>query len=74
MQEMSQKMQDSMQEMSADMEEENMEGLRQILENLLIFSFDQEALMNIFSASNSSHPNFGKNLQKQHLLKTILNI
>lgn len=70
MQEMSQKMQDSMQQMSADMEEENMEGLRQILENLLIFSFDQEALMNIFSSSNSSHPNFGKNLQKQHLLKS----
>ena len=70
MQEMSQKMQDSMQEMSAEMEEENMEGLRQILENLIIFSFDQEKLMNTFSATNSSHPNFGKNLQKQHQLKT----
>ncbi len=70
MQEMSQKIQDSMQEMSAEMEEESMEGLRQILENLIIFSFDQEALMNTFSSTNSSHPNFGKNLQKQHQLKT----
>ena len=69
MQEMSQKMQDSMQEMSADMEEENMEGLRQVLENLITFSFDQEAIMNVFSSTNSSHPNFGKNLQKQYVLK-----
>ena len=70
MQEMSQKMQNSMQEMSADMEEENMEGLRQVLENLITFSFDQEALMDVFSSTNSAHPNFGKNLQKQHQLKT----
>ncbi|WP_416370328.1 DUF4175 family protein [Tenacibaculum ovolyticum] len=70
MQEMSQKMKNSMQEMSANMEEENIEGMRQILDNLLVFSFDQEALMHKFSAGNSSHPNFGKDLQKQHLLKT----
>ncbi len=70
MQEMSQKMQESMQSMSAEMEEENMEGMRQILENLITFSFDQETLMNVFSSSNSAHPNFGKNLQKQHVLKT----
>mgnify|MGYP000551330286 CR=1 FL=1 len=70
MQEMSKKMQDSMQEMSMEMEEEQMEGLRQVLENLITFSFDQEALMNVFNESNSSHPNFGKNLQKQHQLKT----
>ncbi|MDE0536860.1 DUF4175 family protein [Tenacibaculum sp. L6] len=70
MQQMSQKMQQAMQSMSAEMEEENMEGLRQILENLITFSFDQEALMDEFSSTNSSHPNFGKNLQKQHQLKT----
>lgn len=69
MQEMSQKMQNSMQSMSAEMEEETMEGLRQVLENLITFSFDQESLMNTFSGSNSAHPNFGKNLQKQHQLK-----
>ncbi|TDQ28684.1 DUF4175 family protein [Tenacibaculum caenipelagi] len=70
MQQMSQKMQQSMQSMSAEMEEENMEGLRQILENLITFSFDQEALMNVFSSSTSAHPDFGKNLQKQYQLKT----
>ncbi|WBX73696.1 hypothetical protein PG913_00050 [Tenacibaculum pacificus] len=70
MEEMAQKMQKSMQQMSAESEEENMEGLRQVLENLITFSFDQEDLMNVFSESNSSHPNFGKNLQKQFQLKT----
>lgn len=70
MQEMSQKMQKSMQEMSAESEEENMEGLRQVLENLIMFSFNQEDLMNMFSENNSAHPNFGKNLQKQFQLKT----
>ncbi|MCD8417002.1 hypothetical protein J2Q11_01045 [Tenacibaculum finnmarkense genomovar finnmarkense] len=70
MQEMSQKMQKSMQQMSAENDQENMEGLRQVLENLIMFSFNQEALMTVFSKSNSSHPNFGKNLQKQHHLKT----
>ena len=70
MQEMSQKMQQSMQSMNSEMAEENIEGLREILENLLTFSFDQEALMNVFSSTNSAHPNFGKNLQKQHQLKT----
>ncbi|CAM1345740.1 DUF4175 family protein [Tenacibaculum crassostreae] len=70
MQQMSQKMQQTIQSMSMEMEEENMEGLRQILENLITFSFDQEALMNVFSSTNSEHPNFGKNLQKQHQLKT----
>ncbi|MBE7659477.1 DUF4175 family protein [Tenacibaculum finnmarkense] len=70
MQEMSQKMQKSMQQMSAENDQENIEGLRQVLENLIMFSFNQEALMTVFSKSNSSHPNFGKNLQKQHHLKT----
>ena len=70
MEDMGQKMQKSMEEMSAASEEENMEGLRQVLENLITFSFDQEALMNVFSSTNSSHPNFGKNLQKQFQLKT----
>ncbi|WP_233898898.1 DUF4175 family protein [Tenacibaculum piscium] len=70
MDEMGQKMKKSMEQMSAESDEENMEGLRQVLENLITFSFDQEDLMNVFSTSNSSHPNFGKNLQKQFQLKS----
>ncbi len=70
MKKMSEKMQESMQAMSAEMQEENMEGLRQVLENLITFSFNQEELMNTFSNTSSSHPNFGTNLKKQHQLKT----
>lgn len=70
MQQMSQQMQQAMQSMSFEMEEENMEGLRQILENLITFSFDQEALMKKFQNSTSEHPDFGKNIRKQHQLKT----
>lgn len=70
MQQMSKKMKKSMQQMSMDMAEENMEGLRQILENLITFSFKQEDLMTVFRKTSSSHPNFGNNLRKQHQLKT----
>ncbi|MDY0780483.1 DUF4175 family protein [Tenacibaculum sp. IB213877] len=70
MQQMSQQMQQSMQMMSDEMAEENMEDMRKILENLLTFSFDQEALMEKFSGLSSSHPDFGDNLKKQYLLKS----
>ncbi len=70
MQQMSNKMQKSMQGMSGEMAEENMEGLRKILENLLTFSFDQEKLMKSFDESSTSDPNYGSNLKKQYQLKT----
>lgn len=70
MQQMSQKMQKSMEMMSDEMAEENMEDLRKIVENLITFSFDQESLMDKFSNTTSSHPDFGKNLKKQYQLKT----
>ncbi len=70
MKEMSAKMQQSMEAMSAEMQEEDMESLRQILENLLLFSFDQETLMETFRNTNSSNPDFGKNIKKQYQLKT----
>ncbi|MGG8495884.1 DUF4175 family protein [Tenacibaculum sp. TC6] len=70
MKEMSNQMKQSMQSMSSEMQEENMESLRQVLENLVTFSFNQEALMNKFSEINSSHPDFGINIKKQHQLKT----
>ena len=69
MKEMSMKMQQSMDSMNSGMKEENMEAMRQILENLVVFSFKQETLMDGFSNSNANHPNFGKNLRKQHQLK-----
>ncbi len=70
MKEMSAKMQQQMMEMEGESMEENMEDLRKILENLVIFSFQQENLMNKFSETSTSHPDFGKDLKKQNQLKT----
>ncbi|WP_369048282.1 DUF4175 family protein [Tenacibaculum sp. UWU-22] len=70
MKQMKGKMQMAMQMMSAQEQEENIDDLRQILENLVTFSFDQENLMTVFSHLSASHPNYGKSLQQQHILKT----
>ena len=70
MKEMSIKMQTKMLEMQGDSIEENMDDLRKILDNLVIFSFKQEELMNIFDVISTSHPDFGKDLKRQNQLKT----
>ena len=67
---MSAKMQKSMMEMQGEAMEENIEDLRKILENLVIFSFQQEQLMSKFSETSTSHPDFGKDLKKQNEIKT----
>jgi hypothetical protein len=69
MKEMSAKMQKEMMEMEGESIEENMDDLRKILENLVIFSFQQEQLMNKFSETSTTHPDFGKDLKKQHEIK-----
>ena len=70
MKEMSSKMQQKILEMEGESMEENMEDLRKILENLVIFSFQQENLMNKFSTISTTHPDFGKDLKRQNQLKT----
>lgn len=70
MKQMSAKMQNAMMQMEGDGMEENMDDLRKILENLLVFSFQQEDLMNKFDESSIKHPNFGKDLKMQNQLKT----
>lgn len=70
MKEMSAKMQKSMMDMQGESIEENMDDLRKILENLVIFSFQQEELMEKFSEISTSHPDFGKELKKQNQIKT----
>jgi hypothetical protein len=70
MKEMSSKMQKQMLEMEGESMEENMDDLRKILENLLIFSFKQEQLMNKFDETSTSHPDFGKDVKLQNQLKT----
>lgn len=67
---MSAKMQKSMMDMQGETLEENIDDLRKILENLVIFSFQQENLMNKFSETSTSHPDFGKDLKKQNEIKT----
>jgi hypothetical protein len=70
MQEMSKKMQNSISEMQSNSIDENIEDLRKILENLLIFSFKQEESLLRFKELSSGHPDFGEELAKQNQLKT----
>ena len=49
--------------------EEDVEMLRQILDNLVVFSFDQEALMNNFRTIDNANPAFSKYLLKQNMLR-----
>ena len=70
MKEMSKKMQNSISEMQSNSIDENIEDLRKILENLLVFSFKQEESLLRFKELSSGHPDFGKELAKQNQLKT----
>ena len=70
MKKMSAKMQKSMLEMESESIEENMDDMRKILENLMTFSFKQEALMNKFDAIYIAHPDFGKDLKKQNNIRS----
>lgn len=49
--------------------EEDAEMLRQILDNLVLFSFDQEGLMDRFNAIDVNHNQYGKYIIKQSNLK-----
>lgn len=48
---------------------EDIEMLRQILENLLLYSFDQEALMDTFEAINTDNNRYGKYIIEQSNLR-----
>lgn len=69
MQQMSKKMQQSMEMDSMDQMEEDVKMLRQILDNLLAFSFSQEDLMKNFKSSSSRTIGFNKLLKNQQDLK-----
>tara|TARA_B110000046_G_scaffold165254_1_gene181390 strand:+ start:27888 stop:31262 length:3375 start_codon:yes stop_codon:yes gene_type:complete len=70
MKEMSAKMQKAMIAMEGESMEENMDDIRKVLDNLIIFSFQQEQLMNKFSETSTAHPDFGTDLKKQNQIKT----
>jgi hypothetical protein len=69
MKQMSKSMQESME--AAEMEEmqENLDALRDILENLITLSFDQESVMKDFRGVNLQDPRFVKLGQQQLKLK-----
>ena len=69
MKEMSKKMQSSMGGGDANQMQEDVEMLRQILDNLVLFSFDQEALMNQFKSIEINNNKYASYLRKQHYLK-----
>lgn len=69
MKEMSQKMSASMSSGSQEQLEEDAKVLRQILDNLLSFSFDEEELIALTKKSNNRSVNFNKLLKEQQDLK-----
>jgi len=69
MMQMSQRMQQSMQMSGGEQLQEDAEMLRQILDNVLLFSFDQESLMNQFKAVDVNHNNYAKFLRAQSGLR-----
>jgi hypothetical protein len=69
MKEMGKTMQAQMQAGGGEMIEEDIEMLRQILDNLVVFSFEQEALMEEFKKTDYTNPVFGKKLNIQNDLK-----
>ena len=69
MNEMSMKMAQSMASGEMDQLEEDVKMLRQILDNLLAFSFSQEDLMAQFRSFKTGSPAFNKNLKIQQNLK-----
>ncbi len=69
MKQMSEKMEQSMESVEMEQLEEDVAMLRQILDNLLAFSFFQEDLMAKFKSSKIGSPAFNKNLKIQQDLK-----
>lgn len=69
MQEMAEEMADNMQAGQMQQMQEDIESLRQLLENLVGLSFDQEALIEAFSKTNLNTPRYVGLIQEQFKLK-----
>ncbi len=69
MNQMSQKMEQGMEQGEMEQLEEDVAMLRQILDNLLAFSFTQENVMAKFKSISIGSPTFNKNLKNQQDLK-----
>jgi hypothetical protein len=69
MNQLAQKMEQSMDQGEMEQLEEDITMLRQILDNLLSFSFSQEAVMSKFKKIKTGSPSFNANLKTQQNLK-----
>ena len=69
MQSMSEKMQEAMQKQEQDQNEEDMQALRQIMENLMNVSFAEEDLVKETQKIKSNNPQYIKLAQKQKKLQ-----
>lgn len=69
MKEMGEKMSSSMMSGGMEMMQEDAQLLRQIVDNLLTFSFDEEQLMKETKEASKSNLQFNKSLKKQQSLK-----
>jgi hypothetical protein len=69
MKKMSQQMAQAMSMGGGEQMQEDIDVLRQILDNLVLFSFDQENLMNDFKKIEVNHNEYGKFLRKQNDLR-----
>lgn len=69
MKKMSSEMKQSMQMESGEQLEEDTEMLRQILDNVLLFSFDEEQLMNNFKRIQINHNKYASYLRQQYDLR-----
>jgi hypothetical protein len=67
-QEMKDQLSGMQQQMEQESQEENLEDLRQLLDNTLKLSFDQEALINNTNGTNISNPQFKDILKEQKKL------
>jgi hypothetical protein len=69
MKQMAAAMQNSMEAQSQQQQEEDMEALRQLLENIVQLSFDQEGVMNDMGELDRKDPRFGNIGQDQRSLR-----
>lgn len=73
MKELSKSMEQSMAAMEGESIDESIDDLRKIVDNLIVFSFEQEDLLNRFSSASIQHPEYANNLKQQHVLKEYFN-
>ena len=69
MKKMAQSMQSSMESGQMDQMQEDIAALRQLLENLVTLSFDQEELLDDFKRTQINTPTYVSNIQRQFKLK-----